>query len=94
MFLCGKKKKNKDGRPPFKPVPYKRPKINLSRIHWTDMQKVPEDLDELIDVPVYINMEKKVIVDEMITVADIKEQAYKEIYIGDEETAIQSINAL
>lgn len=30
----------------------------------------------------------------MIKLTDIKEQAYREIYIGDEESAIQSINAL
>ena len=52
------------------------------------MHAIPNTLEELIDVPVYINMKGKVIVDEMITVADINEQAYKEIYIGDEETAI------
>lgn len=45
-------------------------------------------------MPVYINMEGKTIVDEDIRSTDIKSQALREIYIGDEDSAIQSINAL
>ena len=48
----------------------------------------------MIPVPVYINMDGGVIVDEEIRSTDIKSQALREIFIGDEESAIQSINAL
>lgn len=93
MGLCGKNKKA-NARKPFKPKPYKRPKIDLGRMTWEDMHKIPETEEDLIPVAVYINMQKKQIVDEMIKLTDIKEKAYREIYIGDEESAIQSINAL
>ena len=48
----------------------------------------------MIDIPVYITMTKKRIVDEMIKPSEIKEQAFREIYIGDEESAIESIGEL
>lgn len=92
MGLCGGKKT--DGAKPFKPKPYKRPKIDLKKIDWQDMQVIPETEEDLIPIPIYINMKVTEIVDEVIRPNDIKQQAYREIFIGDEESAIQTINAL
>ena len=52
------------------------------------MRAIPQSEEDLIQVPVYINRLKKVIVDEMITTKDILEPALAWIYIGDEHEAI------
>lgn len=57
------------------------------------MQAIPETEDDLIPVPIYINIFKKLIVDEEIKATDIRTPALREIFIGDEENAIQLINA-
>ena len=57
------------------------------------MQAIPQTEDDLIKVPVYINMKKKQIVDDLIGPKDI-DSPMREIYIGDEEAAISSINSL
>ena len=42
----------------------------------------------MVPVPILINMYSKRIVDEEIRSTDIKSQALREIFIGDEESAI------
>ena len=78
----------------FKPKPYKRPKINLKEIKPEDMQAIPEEVEDLIQVPVYISMKERAIVDEMITPAHVTKKAFREIFIGDEDAAIESIGTL
>ena len=70
MGLCGKKEEG-DGSKAFVPQKYKRPKINLKELSALDMQAIPQNLDDLLKIPVYINMKEKTIVDEMIKVTDV-----------------------
>ena len=60
----------------------------MGKVHWEQMQAMPLTEEDLIPVPVYINMQRSVIVDEEIRSTDIKSQALREIFIGDEEEAI------
>lgn len=57
------------------------------------MRKIPADETELVKAPVWFNMQERNIVDEWLKVTDIKSQFMQDIYLGDEEQAIQSINA-
>lgn len=93
MGLCGKEDKGEKEKT-FVSKKYKRPKINLKEISAKDMQAIPQSLEDLHEIPVYINMKEKTIVDEMIKETDVLEQAFREIFIGDEESAIQSMGAL
>ena len=93
MVLCrsgGKKGANKNK---LRPIGYKKPKVDLKKVTWEQMQAIPETEDDLIPVPIYINMHKKIIVDEEIKATDIRTPALRQIFIGDEENAIQLINA-
>ena len=95
MGLCGggggKKAANRKLQ---RPIGYKKPKVDMKKVTWEQMQAIPETEDDLIPVPVYIDMKRKTIVDEEIRAGDIISVALREIFIGDEESAIQSINGL
>ena len=77
-----------------KPRDYKKAKIDLKKVTVDAMRAIPETMEELIEVPVYINRQKKVVVDEMMTSNHIDDHALAWIYIGDEHEAIQAINQL
>ena len=67
-------------------------KIDLKKVTYEDMQKIPQTEEDLIEVPVYIDMFSKTVADDMISLEAIKSPALKEIYLGDEPEAIRQIN--
>ena len=63
----------------------KGPKLDLKTITYEDMIKIPQDETELPDVPVCINMETKVRVDQFVKVSDIKHHALRLVFERDED---------
>ena len=63
---------NKTGNRPF----------NMKTVTYEEMIAIPNDESDLIPVPVYINMEKKIRVDTMITQSDIRNKALRFIFLG------------
>lgn len=58
------------------------------------MQRIPTTVEELIEVPVFINMKKRLIADEIIKPEEFKCKAFREIWLGDEDAAIESIGGM
>ena len=65
----------------------KGPKLDLKSITYEDMIKIPQDETELPEVPVCINMERKVRVDQLVKVTDIKHHALQLVFERLEEEA-------
>ena len=55
------------------------------------MIATPNDLDDLVPVPVYINMETKIRVDGSIKESEIEHKALKLIFLGQTEAAEEVI---
>ena len=55
------------------------------------MIATPNDLDDLVPVPVYMNMETKIRVDGSIKESDIEHKALKLIFLGQTEAAEEVI---
>lgn len=94
-LLCKTRSSNKNSKVKLlRPKGYKKPKIDLSKVTWDQMQAIPETEDDLFEYAVFINKTGSELVDKLIKrQTDIKSNVLREIYIGDEEQAIQSINA-
>lgn len=88
MPCCRKSGKDQEMRKELKPRDYKKPKIDLKKVTVDAMRDIPETEEDLIQVPVHINRQKKVIVDEIMKSTDIIEYSLIWIYIGDENEAI------
>ena len=54
--------------------------FNKKTVTYEEMIAIPEDYEDLVPVPVYINMEKKVIVNTMLKESDISNKALKHIF--------------
>lgn len=58
------------------------------------MHAIPDTEEDLLKVPVHINMRKKEIVDEMLKASDIRCPALRLIFIGEEKEAIEAVNTI
>ena len=54
----------------------------MKTVTYEEMIAIPNDESDLIPVPVYMNMEKKIRVDTMITPSDIGNRALRLIFLG------------
>ena len=75
----------------------KREKIDLKKVTYQDMQAVPQSEEDLLTTAVYINKYKKEIVDDMVKSYDIGKNgndALRDIYLGNEEEAIEGLGLL
>ena len=58
------------------------------------MIHIPETEEDLIPVAVHINMRSRIIVDDMIRWTEIQSQVLRDIYLGEDDQAILSINRI
>ena len=68
---------NKRGNKPF----------DMKTVTYEEMIAKPEEMDDLVPVPVYINMDKKIRVDTSIEAKEINHIALKLIFQGQSEAA-------
>ena len=71
----------------------KGPKLDLKTITADMMTKIPWTEDDLVEVPVYINMVEKVRVDQFVKASDIKTEALKLLFT-EESSASKVIDRL
>ena len=61
--------------------------FDIKTVTYEEMIAKPEEMDDLVPVPVYINMDKKIRVDTSIEAKEIDHIALKLIFLGQSEAA-------
>ena len=74
--------------------PAKKPKRNLKNVRFEQMCAIPINEEDLLTDPVFMDMKQKIHVDDDLTSDDIKTKFLQEIWEGDEEIAILSMEKL
>ena len=65
--------------------------FDIKTVGYEEMIAIPNNDDDLVPVPVYINLDKKIRVDKSIKESDIEHKALKLIFLGQSEAAIDVI---
>ena len=65
--------------------------FNLKTVTFEEMIEIPNNESELVPIPVYINMEQKIIVEKDLKVTDINYPVLKHIFNGETEEAVELI---